>query len=56
MNASKQNSVQSNDERLKMGLMKKPQGTVDEGETIANSPLRKMKSMEGTTTAILSPK
>lgn len=29
--------------------MKKPQGTVDEGETtIAHSPLRKLKSMEGT--------
>lgn len=39
-----------------MGLMKKPQGTVDEGETIANSPLRKMKSMEGNTTPITTPK
>lgn len=31
--------------------MKKPQGTIDEGETtVAHSPLRKIKSTEGTTT------
>lgn len=42
---------------MKMGLMKKPQGTVDEGETTsAMSPLRKIKSMENGTMSSIKEK
>lgn len=43
------NNSDTNPQRMgeyKAGLMKKPQGTADEGETVPISPLKKMKSME----------
>jgi hypothetical protein len=43
-------STQSIEERMKTGLMKKPSGVVDEGETtVVTSPMRKIKLADGGT-------